>query len=29
MGKPEGYRLSGKPKRRWEDNAKTDLKVMW
>ena len=28
MGKPEGYRLQGKPRCRWEDNDKTDLKVI-
>jgi hypothetical protein len=25
MGKPEGMRSLGKPKRRWEDNIKRDL----
>jgi hypothetical protein len=25
VGKPEGNRTSGRPKRRWEDNIKTDL----
>jgi hypothetical protein len=28
LEKPEGYRLQGKPRRRWEDNAKMDLKVI-
>jgi hypothetical protein len=26
VGKPEGKRPLGRPKRRWEDNIKTDLK---
>jgi hypothetical protein len=26
VGKREGKRLIGRPKRRWEDNIKTDLK---
>lgn len=26
MGKPEGTRIFGKPKLRWEDNIKRDLK---
>jgi len=25
VGKPEGKRLLGRPRRRWEDNIKTDL----
>jgi hypothetical protein len=25
LGKPEGKRPSGKPRRRWEDNIKMDL----
>ena len=25
MGKPEGKRPLGRPRRRWEDNIKTDL----
>jgi hypothetical protein len=25
-GKPEGKRLLGRPRRRWEDNIKMDLK---
>ena len=25
MGKPDGRRLLGRPKRRWEDNIKMDL----
>ena len=25
VGKPEGKRLLGRPKRRWEDNIKMDL----
>ena len=25
VGKPEGKRPSGRPRRRWEDNIKTDL----
>jgi len=25
VGKPEGRRPMGRPKRRWEDNIKTDL----
>ena len=25
MGKPEGKRPSGRPRRRWEDNIKMDL----
>ena len=25
MGKPEGKRLCGRPRRRWEDNIKMDL----
>jgi hypothetical protein len=26
MGKPEGRRPLGRPRRRWEDNIKTDLR---
>ena len=26
MGKPEGKRLLGRPRRRWEDNIKMDLR---
>jgi len=26
LGKPEGKRPLGRPKRRWEDNIKTDLR---
>jgi hypothetical protein len=26
VGKPEGRRLLGRPRRRWEDNIKMDLK---
>jgi hypothetical protein len=26
VGKPEGKRSLGRPRRRWEDNIKTDLK---
>jgi hypothetical protein len=30
VGKPEGRRPLGKPRRRWEDNIKTDLReVRW
>jgi hypothetical protein len=30
VGKPEGKRPLGRPKRRWEDNMKTDLQeVGW
>ena len=25
MGKPEGKRLFGRPRRRWEDNIKMDI----
>jgi hypothetical protein len=25
VGKPEGRRLHGRPRRRWEDNIKMDL----
>jgi hypothetical protein len=28
MGKPEGKRPFGRPKRRWENNIKTDLQDM-
>ena len=27
VGKPEGKRPFGRPRRRWEDNIKTDLQV--
>jgi hypothetical protein len=32
VGKPEGYRPLGRPRRRWEDNIKIDLRqdgVVW
>jgi len=30
LGKPEGKKPLGKPRRRWEDNIKTDhQKVQW
>jgi hypothetical protein len=30
VGKPEGKRLLGRPRRRWEDNIKVDLqKIGW
>jgi hypothetical protein len=28
VGKPEGKRLLGRPRRRWEDNIKVDLQEM-
>ena len=28
MGKPEGKRLLGRPRRRWEDNIKMDLQEL-
>jgi hypothetical protein len=28
-GRPEGKRPLGRPRRRWEDNIKLDLKEMW
>ena len=28
VGKPEGKRLLGRPRRRWEDNIKMDLQEM-
>jgi len=28
VGKPEGERPLGRPRRRWEDNIKTDLQEM-
>jgi hypothetical protein len=28
MGKPEGMRPLGRPRRRWEDNIKIDLRVI-
>jgi hypothetical protein len=27
--KPEGKRPLGRPRRRWEDNIRIDLKVVW
>jgi hypothetical protein len=30
VGKPEGKRLLGRPKRRWEDGIRTDLReISW
>jgi hypothetical protein len=29
FGKPEGKRSLGRPRRRWEDNTKIDLKDMY
>ena len=29
VGKPEGWRLRGRPRRRWEDNIKMDLREGW
>ena len=30
LGKPEGKRLHGRPRRRWEDNIKMDIQeVRW
>jgi hypothetical protein len=30
VGKPEGKRLLGRPRRRWEDGIKMDLrKIVW
>jgi hypothetical protein len=29
VGRPEGRRPLGRPRRRWEDNIKTDLQVGW
>ena len=29
VGKPEGRRPFGRPKRRWEDNIKMDLQEVW
>ena len=29
VGKPEGKRLLGRPRRRWEDNIKMDLQDVW
>jgi hypothetical protein len=29
VGKPEGKRLLGRPRRRWVDNIRMDLGVMW
>jgi hypothetical protein len=28
LGKPEGKRALGRPRRRWEDNIKMDLQVV-
>jgi hypothetical protein len=29
VGRPEGRRPLGRPRRRWEDNIKMDLMEMW
>jgi hypothetical protein len=29
VGKPEGKRPLGRPRRRWEDNIKMDLQEVW
>jgi hypothetical protein len=29
VGRPEGKRLLGRPRRRWEDNIKMDLREKW
>jgi hypothetical protein len=29
VGRPEGRRPLGRPRRRWEDNIKMDLREMW
>jgi hypothetical protein len=29
VGSPEGKRPLGRPKRRWEDNIKLDLREIW
>ena len=29
VGKPEGKRPLGRPRRRWEDDIKMDLQVKW
>jgi hypothetical protein len=29
VGRPEGRRPLGRPKRRWEDNIKMDLREIW
>jgi len=29
VGKPEGKRLLGRPRRRWEDNIEIILKIGW
>jgi hypothetical protein len=29
VGKPEGRRPLGRPRRRWVDNVKMDLREMW
>jgi hypothetical protein len=29
VGRPEGKRPLGRPRRRWEDNIKMDLREIW
>jgi hypothetical protein len=29
VGRPEGKRQMGRPRRRWEDNIKMDLREIW
>jgi hypothetical protein len=29
IGKPEGKRSLGRPRRRWEDNIRMDVREMW
>jgi hypothetical protein len=29
VGRPEGRRLLGRPRRRWDDNIKMDLREIW
>jgi hypothetical protein len=29
VGRPEGKRPLGRPRRRWEDNIKLDLREIW
>jgi len=29
VGKPEGKRSPGRPRHRWEDNIKVNLKEIW
>jgi hypothetical protein len=29
VGRPEGKRPLGKPRRRWEDNIKMDIREIW